>query len=210
MKKIVKKCILLVVTFTMLFATTKAQNGTLKGTVKDEKGNALAAATVIAIPSKKATKTDASGSYELNLPIGTYIITASYAGTESVPKSVTVTATDNSNLDFTLLTESNLQSVVVIGSRSTKRVSTETAVPVDILNIADLSRTAPQSNLNQILNFVAPSFTSNTSTVADGTDHLDPAQLRGLGPDQVLVLMNGKRRHTSSLVNVNGTPGRSH
>jgi iron complex outermembrane receptor protein len=46
-------------------------------------------------------------------------------------------------------------------------------------------------NLNQILNMVAPSFTSNT-TVADGTDHIDPAQLRGLGPDQVLVLVNGK------------------
>jgi iron complex outermembrane receptor protein len=39
---------------------------------------------------------------------------------------------------------------------------------------------------------VAPSFTSNTTTVADGTDHIDPAQLRGLGPDQVLVLLNGK------------------
>jgi iron complex outermembrane receptor protein len=53
---------------------------------------------------------------------------------------------------------------------------------------------------------VAPS-TSNTTTVADGTDHIDPAQLRGLGPDQVLVLVNGKRRHTS-LVNINGSPGR--
>jgi iron complex outermembrane receptor protein len=63
-------------------------------------------------------------------------------------------------------------------------------------------------NLNQILNFVAPSFTSNTQTISDGTDHIDPASLRGLGPDQVLVLINGKRRHNSSLVNVNGTFGR--
>jgi iron complex outermembrane receptor protein len=50
----------------------------------------------------------------------------------------------------------------------------------------------PQVNLNQIMNMVAPSFTSATQTVADGTDHIDPAQLRGLGPDQVLVLVNGK------------------
>ncbi len=58
------------------------------------------------------------------------------------------------------------------------------------------------------MNYAAPSFTSNSTTVADGTDHVDPAQLRGLGPDQVLVLLNGKRRHTSSLVNINGSPGR--
>jgi iron complex outermembrane recepter protein len=102
----------------------------------------------------------------------------------------------------------DLTGVVIVGSRSLRRVATETAVPVDILNISDLTKSAPQSNLNQILNYVAPSFTSNTQTVADGTDHIDPAQLRGLGPDQVLVLLNGKRRHTSSLVNVNGTPGR--
>ncbi|NNC70497.1 MAG: TonB-dependent receptor, partial [Flavobacteriaceae bacterium] len=52
------------------------------------------------------------------------------------------------------------------------------------------------------------SFTSNTQTISDGTDHIDPASLRGLGPDQVLVLINGKRRHKTSLVNVNGTFGR--
>ena len=208
MKKIVKKCILLMATFSMLLATTKAQNSTVKGTVKDEKGNGLASATVIANPGKKSTKTAADGNYELTLPKGTYNITASFAGGESVTKSVVINEGENSNVDFKIVTELNLQSVVVVGSRSIRRVSTETAVPVDILNIGDLSRTAPQANLNQILNFVAPSFTSNTSTVADGTDHLDPAQLRGLGPDQVLVLMNGKRRHTSSLVNVNGTPGR--
>ena len=72
----------------------------------------------------------------------------------------------------------------------------------------EIASQGPQVNLNQILNMVAPSFTSNTTTVADGTDHIDPAQLRGLGPDQVLVLVNGKRRHTSSLVNINGSPGR--
>src|SRR5699024_313947 len=54
----------------------------------------------------------------------------------------------------------------------------------------------------------APSFTSTVQTAADGTDHLDPAQLRGMGPDQVLVLLNGKRRHTSALVNVNGSTGK--
>src|SRR5437899_296978 len=55
---------------------------------------------------------------------------------------------------------------------------------------------------------VAPSFNASHQTIADGTDHINPASLRGLGPDQVLVLVNGKRRHTSALVFVNGTFGR--
>ena len=69
-------------------------------------------------------------------------------------------------------------------------------------------KTQPQVNINQILNSIAPSFTSTPQVVTDGTDHLDPAQLRGLGPDQTLVLLNGKRRHTSAFINVNGAPGR--
>ncbi|ASK32869.1 TonB-dependent receptor [Chryseobacterium sp. T16E-39] len=97
---------------------------------------------------------------------------------------------------------------ITLGSRNKARVATDTPVPVDVINIGSQSVMTPQMDLNQILNYAAPSFTSNSTTVADGTDHIDPAQLRGLGPDQVLVLLNGKRRHTSSLVNVNGSPGR--
>ena len=97
---------------------------------------------------------------------------------------------------------------ITVGSRNKNRIVTDSPVPVDVINIKELAVAAPQTDLTQILNYVAPSFTSNTTTVADGTDHIDPAQLRGLGPDQTLVLINGKRRHTSSLVNINGSPGR--
>src|SRR2546430_16802206 len=55
---------------------------------------------------------------------------------------------------------------------------------------------------------LAPSFNASHQTIADGSDHINPASLRGLGPDQVLVLVNGKRRHSSALVHVNGTFGR--
>lgn len=102
----------------------------------------------------------------------------------------------------------NVEEVVVLGSRAGARSKTESPVPVDVFNVKESSIILPQTNIGQILNAVAPSFTSTIQTNSDGTDHLDPAQLRGLGPDQVLVLVNGKRRHTSALVNVNGTPGR--
>lgn len=81
-------------------------------------------------------------------------------------------------------------------------------MPVDVIDFREVTQNAPQVTLNQILNYVAPSFTSNTQTLADGTDHSDPASLRGLGPDQELVLVNGKRRHTTSLVNINGSFGK--
>jgi len=106
------------------------------------------------------------------------------------------------------LQTNELSEVSIIGSRGKNRVKTDVPVPIDIFNIADITKGAPQTSVNQILNYVAPSFTSNPTSTADGTDHVDPAQLRGLGPDQVLILVNGKRRHTSSLVNINGSPGR--
>lgn len=106
------------------------------------------------------------------------------------------------------LKSNELTEVTVIGSRSKNRVKTDVPVPVDVFNVTEITKGAPQTSVTQILNYVAPSFTSNATSTADATDHVDPAQLRGLGPDQVLILVNGKRRHNSALVNINGSPGR--
>ncbi|WP_369013535.1 TonB-dependent receptor plug domain-containing protein [Flavobacterium anhuiense] len=106
------------------------------------------------------------------------------------------------------LKNNELSEVTIVGSRSKNRVKTDVPVPVDVFNVSEITKGAPQTSVTQILNYVAPSFTSNPTSTADATDHVDPAQLRGLGPDQVLILVNGKRRHTSALVNINGSPGR--
>jgi len=116
-------------------------------------------------------------------------------------------AQDNKTENDTLK-NNELSEVTIVGSRSKNRVKTDVPVPVDVFNISEITKGAPQTSVTQILNYVAPSFTSNPTSTADGTDHVDPAQLRGLGPDQVLILVNGKRRHTSALVNINGSPGR--
>ncbi|TDX13948.1 TonB-dependent receptor plug domain-containing protein [Flavobacterium sp. S87F.05.LMB.W.Kidney.N] len=116
-------------------------------------------------------------------------------------------AQDNKKEQDTLKSN-ELTEVTVIGSRSKNRVKTDVPVPVDVFNVGEITKGAPQTSVTQILNYVAPSFTSNATSTADATDHVDPAQLRGLGPDQVLILVNGKRRHTSALVNINGSPGR--
>lgn len=74
----------------------------------------------------------------------------------------------------------DLEEVVLLGSRTGGRTKTDSPVPVDVFNLKKIEKTLPQTNINQILNAIAPSFTSTVQTVADGTDHLDPAQLRGL------------------------------
>ena len=149
--------------------------------------------------------TDANGNYVLNINAKTKAITISYVGYKSVTKSISEAI--NSTLDFDIELTS-LDEVVVIGSRAVPRSNLETPAPVDVIDIKGLTKDVAQVSLNQLLNYVAPSFNSNTQVISDGTDHIDPASLRGLGPDQVLVLINGKRRHTTSVVNINGTFGK--
>lgn len=176
----------------------------IKGTVKDKDDNTLLGVNVFIKGTTTGTATDEDGKFTIKASLNNVLV-FSYIGFET--KEVTIK--DKSDITI-VLTENNseLDEVVVVGSRNPSRTATESAVPVDIISVKELATQGAQVNLGQILNVVAPSFTSNTQTVADGTDHIDPAQLRGLGPDQVLVLVNGKRRHTSSLVNINGTPGR--
>ncbi|MGZ3833097.1 MAG: TonB-dependent receptor plug domain-containing protein, partial [Mucilaginibacter sp.] len=100
-----------------------------------------------------------------------------------------------------------LNEVVLVGTRSSGRTRLNTAVPVDVFDIGKLQLQTPQNDLNQLLQYASPSFNSNRQSSSDGTEHIDPASIRGLGPDQLLVLINGKRRHTTSLVNNQGTIG---
>ncbi len=172
------------------------------GKVLDEDGEPLPGASIVVKGTSTGTTTDFDGNYTINASTGDVLV-VSYIGFTT--KEVVV---NGSTINVTLVAGVELSEAIVIGSRNPNRTATESSVPVDVIDVKTLNTVAPQVNLNQILNYVAPSFTSNTQTISDGTDHIDPASLRGLGPDQVLVLINGKRRHTSSLINVNGTFGR--
>lgn len=100
-----------------------------------------------------------------------------------------------------------LLEVVVTGTRVANRSSIETAVAVDVVSGESLQN-GGVTELNQALSVALPSFNFPRPGLADGTDTIRPATLRGLAPDQTLVLLNSKRRHAASLVNVNGTIGR--
>ena len=108
----------------------------------------------------------------------------------------------------TIKADRNIEDVVLTGSRNKKRTVVNSAVPVDVIEVKQLSQSTGQVEVNQLLQFSAPSFNSNKQSGSDGADAVDPATLRGLGPDQTLLLINGKRYHQSSLVNLFGTRGR--
>ncbi|MCM4166365.1 Vitamin B12 transporter BtuB [Arenibacter antarcticus] len=186
----------------LLIGAIGLTNAQITGTVTDEDGGPLPGASILIVGTTTGATSDFDGNFTLEANIGD-VLRISYIGYET--RQVTV---DQVVMNISLTSGLALSEVVIVGSRNPNRTATESTVPVDVIDMKELNNVAPQVNLNQILNYVAPSFTSNTQTIADGTDHIDPASLRGLGPDQVLVLINGKRRHTSSLINVNGTFGR--
>jgi iron complex outermembrane receptor protein len=97
--------------------------------------------------------------------------------------------------------------IVVTGTRRNDRTVAESPVPVDVLSAETLSNTG-HTEINRALTQEVPSFNFPQPSITDGTDVIRPATLRGLGPDQTLVLINGKRRHTSALLNINGSVGR--
>lgn len=102
---------------------------------------------------------------------------------------------------------SYMEEVVVTGTRREGRSVVDSPVPVDVIN-SDQLLNSGLTETGALLNRLIPSFNFPQPSLTDGTDSVRPAQLRGLAPDHTLVLVNGKRRHTSSLVNLNGSIGR--
>ncbi len=201
-----RKAILSVFILLISIAYGQAQNGTIRGTVSDERGP-LSGASVSLNGGGRGTTTDASGVYELKVRPGRYTVTISYVGFQPYSALVTVSANQTSTVDATMSVTGTGEDIVIVGSRTGGRSKLSTAVPVDVITSKELKNYG-QVDATQILTYIAPSFQSARQTITDGTDFIDPAGLRGLGPDQTLVLVNGKRRHTSSLVNINGSVGR--
>ncbi|MSP08474.1 MAG: TonB-dependent receptor [Chitinophagaceae bacterium] len=198
-----KKYLMIMVMIANAFITS-GQETNFTGKVKDEQGKPLSGATLSIKGSQVKTQTNTDGLFSIKATIGN-ILVVSFSGFSNQ----SYTLKDSNPIDIQLnISNNDLNEVVVLGTRSTGRTKLESVSPVDVFDLKTLTSEVPQTNLTDILNHVAPSFNSTTQTVADGTDHVDPATVRGLGPDQTLVLINGKRRYTSALVNVNGTMGR--
>ena len=152
--------------------------------------------------------TRADGSYRVLVKAGTYELRARLLGYASQRDTVVVVAGKTLVRNFALSkSTTQLEQVAVTGSRAGARTVVSSPVPVDVINTTEL-RSTGRVETAQMLQAAAPSFNFPRPAVSDGTDHVRPATLRGLAPDQTLVLVNGKRRYTSALINNNGTIGR--
>jgi iron complex outermembrane recepter protein len=183
--------------------------GVVTGTVTNvQTGAPLAGANIQVVGSQLGTLTRSDGMYRLELSPGSYEIRASLIGYTMATQRVVVTAGQTASRDFQLAPSAvALAELVAVGTRRADRTVTESPVPVDVLT-AQVIESTGLTETAQIIQRLAPSVNFPRTSIADGTDHIRPVTLRGLSPDQVLVLVNGKRRHNTALVHVNGTVGR--
>ncbi len=180
----------------------------ISGTVTSmSTGQPLAGAAVSVVGSARTVGTNASGAYRARIRPGSWTLRVTLIGYAAVEQQVNVVAGQPATVDFQMQeTVLEMGQLVVIGSR-TARTAVETPVPIDVISAEQILESG-HTEVNQILREIVPSFNASHQTISDGTDHVNPASLRGLGPDQTLVLVNGKRRHQSAIVHVNGTFGR--
>src|SRR6185436_17098612 len=186
----------------------RVETVTISGTIRSPDLEApLSGATVTVEGTTITATSDESGRFQLAAPPGKITLRADFNGFRSVQRQVTVTAGKPTDVDFPMALDQLLTEVVVIVGSRTPRTNVDSTAPVDVVTAEDISHVG-KTETGRVLSTLAPSFVSTPQTISDGTDHVDPAALRGLGPDQVLVLVNGKRRHRSALLNINGTYGR--
>ena len=200
--------LLAVATFLTAVPLGAQATGIVTGRVTDPFSMPVSNATVTATGTTVGALTRDDGRYRLALIPGTYEIRVRRIGYAQRVDTVRVGDGETVTRDYELSeAQTALQAVAVIGSRGEARTVINSPVPIDVLTQEDIRATG-RTETAQIIQQLAPSFNFPRPSVNDGTDHVRPATLRGLAPDQVLVLINGKRRHTGALVNVNGSIGR--
>ncbi len=206
MKKFLLKGVLFA--FLMLASMSAWAQASLKGTVKDNKGEGLPGVSIVQVGTNKGTVTDDKGNFSLPLPKGTNQISFSFIGYATMVKSVTMGDSD-SMLDVIMDDSATELGEVVIstGSRNVQRTITDSPTPIDIIGSKDLMSTG-QPSFDKALQYRVPSFNTVNTPVNDATTLLDPWEIRNMGPSRTLILINGKRKNLSSLLYVQFSPGR--
>jgi iron complex outermembrane receptor protein len=196
----------LLLLLTVISASVFSQTQTISGKITDSKtGAPLSDVSIKVKGARKGTITNKEGAFSIAVA-PTDKLEISYVGYK------TQTLTVGSQTSFSITMENistELGEVVFVGSRGVARAKIETPVPVDIIKVNQVGLPTAKMDLTSVLNVAAPSFNYNKQSGADGADHIDLGTLRGLGPDHTLVLINGKRRHSTAFVGLFGTRGRA-
>ncbi len=184
-------------------AAPAQQAATLTGTVEDANGAPLPGANVVLLDSDYGTAAGADGSYSITgIDPGTYALRVTFVGYETIEGEIRFEPGEEATRTFAL-ERAPLQGegvTVTVGSRARDMAAEDMAVPVDVYGTEEI-QTSGAFETGRILQQSAPSVNFPQNTLSDGMDALRSFTLRGLSPDQTLVLVNGKRRHKSALVN---------
>lgn len=185
--------------FTVAFA--QAQTG-VTGTVTDINGYGIPTVNVVEKGTSNGTTTDFDGNYTLNVSDGAVLV-FSYVGYETKELSVDNTT----NFNVTLTSGEALDEVVLVGSRTAPRSNVNSALPIDVVGVKELTSTG-QPTFDKALQYRIPSFNTVQTPVNDATSLLDPYEIRNMGPSRTLILINGKRKNLSALLYTQTSPGR--
>ena len=177
----------------------------VSGKVTAEKGEAISGVSVLVKGTSRGTVTNNEGEFNIVAKEGDILI-LSFVGFEKQEVKII-----SANQAITIVMKediSQLGEVVVVGSRSTvARTNVERPVPVDVISAKELQTTG-QTELGQQVQFMSPSFNSAKNGINGVANYADPASLKGLSPDQMLILIDGKRRHQFAALNSNVTVGK--
>ena len=185
-----------------LLPASAAAQGALEGTVRNATtGAPLSGAQVAVAALSLGGISDPGGNFEVtDIPAGTHTVQVSLIGYETVTREVTITAGQRTRLDVELSeTALLIEGLVAVGSRARPRTVTQSAVPIDAISSQDFVEQG-DTDLNDLLRTVIPSFNVNPQATGDAARIIRPASLRGLAPDHTLVLVNGKRRHRAAVI----------
>lgn len=167
-------------------------------------GAPIAGVNIVVKGSGTGSITDSEGKFSIQVPPEATTLTFSFIGfvtqEVAIPASNYLAISLESNI-------SELEEVIIVGSRGLQRTTTDTPLPVDVLSVKEIQATG-QYTFDKALQYRVPSFNTVQTPVNDATSLLDPYEIRNMGPSRTLILINGKRKNSSSLIYTQTSPGR--
>ncbi|SDB39273.1 iron complex outermembrane recepter protein [Flavobacteriaceae bacterium MAR_2010_188] len=174
----------------------------VSGVVSDDAGSPLPGVNVLEKGTTNGTSTDFDGRYTITVGDGATLV-FSYVGYASTEQAVN----GRSEIMVSLSDGESLDEIILTGSRTAPRSSTDTPLPIDMISAESITSTG-QVTFDKALQYRIPSFNTVQTPVNDATSLLDPYEIRNMGPSRTLILVNGKRKNLSALLYTQTSPGR--
>ncbi len=172
------------------------------GIISDSDGSPLPGVNIIEKGTQNGTTSDFNGKYTIEAD-ATSVLVFSYVGFETQEIAIN----SQSTINVTMSSGSQLDEIILVGSRALPRSNTTSSLPIDVLPVKELASTG-QITFDKALQYRIPSFNTVQTPVNDATSLLDPYEIRNMGPSRTLILINGKRKNLSALLYTQTSPGR--